>query len=102
MEGIVWNRRYNIISIKNIIIKVYNIGNITAHRGISWYITVLRGAEGDIVGIRGVSHGITADLWGFKGVSWHHGGFMGIRGCLAASRQIYVDTLILLGITADL
>ena len=50
MEGIVWNRRYNIISIKNIIIKVYNIGNITAYCGISRYITVLRGVEGDIVG----------------------------------------------------
>ena len=40
VEGIVWNRRYNIISIKNIIIKVYNIGNITAYCGISRYNTV--------------------------------------------------------------
>ena len=40
MEGIVWNRRYNIISIKNIIIKVYNIGNIRAYCGISRYNTV--------------------------------------------------------------
>ena len=45
VEGIVWNRRYNIISIKNIIIKVYNIGNITAYCGISRYITVLRGGR---------------------------------------------------------
>ena len=81
MEGIVWNRRYNIISIKNIIIKVYNIGNITAYCGISRYITVLRGVEGDIVG--------------FKGVSWHHGGFMGIQG---DSRDSRVSP----GITADL
>ena len=45
-EGIVWNRRYNIISIKNIIIKVYNIGNITAYCGISavqYCITRCRG-----------------------------------------------------------
>jgi hypothetical protein len=38
-----------------------------------------------------VSRGITADLWGFKGVSRHHGGFMGIQGCLLASRRIYED-----------
>ena len=87
-EGIVWNRRYNIISIKNIIIKVYNIGNITAYCGISRYITVLRGVEGDIVGI--------------KGVSWHHGGFMGIARCLLASRRIYEDSRVSPGITADL
>ena len=49
-----------------------------------------------------VSHGITADLWEYEGVSWHHGGFIGIRGCLAASRRIYVDTRVSLGITADL
>ena len=99
MEGIVWNRRYNIISIKNIIIKVYNIGNITAHRGISWYITVLRGAEGDIVGIRGcllASRRIYGDLWGIQGDS------KGIARCLLASRQIYEDIKVSPGITADL
>jgi len=49
-----------------------------------------------------VSRGITADLWEYQGVSWHHGGFMGIQGCLLASRRIYEDSKVSPGITADL
>jgi len=75
VEGIVWNRRYNIISIKNIIIKVYNIGNITAYCGISavqYCITRCRG--------------------------WYSGN----QGCLPASQRIYVDIKVSRGITVDL
>ena len=55
------------------------------------------------------NEGVEGDIVGIKGVSRHHGGFMGIRGdsrgilgCLLASRRIYGDIKVSPGITTDL